>query len=128
MKEEEIMNYIKNKPIYLQIAHDIVIKIISGEIKKASLLPSVRELSVTYSVTPKTIQNVTQYLSDNHILDKKPGVGSVVTANETIVKKLHQFHGMDETKEYIESMKNLYFTEKEIMTFLKNEFMEEDDD
>ena len=123
-----IMNYIKNKPIYIQIAHDIVIRILNDEIKKASLLPSVRELSVTYSVTPKTIQNVTQYLSDNLILDKKPGVGSVVTANETIVKQLHQLHGVEESKEYIESMKSLYFTKTEIMTFIKNEFMEEDDD
>lgn len=120
------MNYIKNKPIYLQIAQDLVLKILREEIKTASLLPSVRELSLMYSVTPKTIQNVTKYLSDFNILNKKPGVGSVITADLNIVRKLHLTHGHDNTTEYLTSMKALLFSNEEILTLIKRSITEEE--
>ena len=112
------MNYIKNKPIYIQIAHDLILKILNGEIKKATLLPSVRELSVTYKVTPKTIQAVTKYLDENKIINRKPGVGSVITNELEIVKQLHFKHGLENTKEYLEYMKSLLYSDEEIAQYI----------
>ncbi len=119
------MNYIKNKPIYIQIAHDIILKILNKEIPLASLMPSVRELSVQYSVTPKTIQAVTTYLSDHNIITKKAGVGSVITNKEETIHNLHHKHGVDNTKEYITYMKTLMYTNNEIQQYINQEMKEE---
>ncbi len=112
------MNYTNNKPIYIQIAHDIVLKIVNEKIPLASLLPSVRELSVLYTVTPKTIQAVTKYLSENQIIVKKASVGSVVTNDYMIVKNLHHKHGVEYAKEYILSMEKLSYSHNEIREYL----------
>lgn len=114
------MYFIKNKPIYIQIAHDIVLKIIKNEIKPATLLPSVRELSVTYKVTPKTIQSVTKYLDEYKIIKRKPGVGSVITNDLKKVEALHYKHGLENTKEYTDYMASLHYTKEEIMTYLED--------
>ncbi|AIO19637.1 Bacterial regulatory protein, gntR family [Candidatus Izimaplasma bacterium HR1] len=112
------MNYIKNKPIYIQIAHDLILKVLNEEIKRATLLPSVRELSVTYKVTPKTIQSVTKYLDDNKVINRKPGVGSVITNDIEVVKELHFKHGLENTKEYLEYMKTLLYSDDEISKYI----------
>lgn len=119
------MDFNKNKPIYIQIAHDIVLKILNKEIPLASLMMSVRELSVLYSVTPKTIQAVTSYLSLNNIIDTKPGVGSVITNDLKIVKDMHELHGKDNTYEYVTYMKSLQYSDEEILSFLREVMKEE---
>lgn len=120
------MSYIKNKPIYIQIAHDLILKMINGDISLASLLPSVRELSVRYNVTPKTIQSVTKYLSDHKIINKKASVGSVVTNDMDFVKHLHYKHGLENTKEYIDYMKSLLYTNEEIISYINKEITEDE--
>lgn len=112
------MYFIKNKPIYIQIAHDIVLKIMNNEIKPATLLPSVRELSVTYNVTPKTIQSVTKYLDEHKVIKRKPGVGSVITNDLEKVEKLHYKHGIENTKEYTNYMASLQYTKEDILKYL----------
>lgn len=113
------MYFIKNKPIYIQIAHDIVQKILKNEIEPATLLPSVRELSVTYNVTPKTIQTVTKYLDDFEIITRKPGVGSVITNDLAKVRMLHYKHGMENTNEYTEYMNTLNYSKDEILQYIQ---------
>lgn len=114
------MYFIKNKPIYIQIAHDIVLKILNKEIKPATLLPSVRELSVTYKVTPKTIQAVTKYLDEHEIIKRKPGVGSVITNQLEKVKVLHYKHGLENTLDYTNYMASLHYTKEDILTYLED--------
>lgn len=114
------MNFIKNKPIYLQIAHDLILKMINGEIKTATLLPSVRELSVLYGVTPKTIQSVTLYLSEQGVITRKAGVGSVVTTNLEILNVVHNKYGEEMTLEYIESMRSIGFDQKRLLDMIKD--------
>jgi DNA-binding transcriptional regulator YhcF (GntR family) len=86
---------------------------------------SVRELSVLYSVTPKTIQAVTSYLSLNNIIDKKPGVGSVITNDLNVVKEVHDLHGKENTFEYVTYMKSLHYSDEEILSFIKRVMKEE---
>ena len=114
------MKYNTNKPIYLQIAYKIVLDIYDKKIPLATLLPSVRELSVTYGVTPKTIQSVTKYLAENNIINKKPSVGSVITNNYENIEYLHKLHGINNSKEYIEQMKSLSYKNDEILQIITN--------
>lgn len=114
------MKYSSNKPIYLQISYRIVLDIYEKKIKLGTLLPSVRELSATYSVTPKTIQSVTSYLAENEIIYKKPSVGSVITTDYEKVSILHMKHGMDNTLEYITQMTSLSYSDEEIKNMIND--------
>lgn len=118
------MKYISNKPIYIQIAHNIVLDLYTKELPLASLLPSVRELSITYNVTPKTIQAVTKYLADNLIIIKKASVGSVITNTYEIIEKLHYKHGKENTKEYIKQMTLLSYKDEDILQIVQNTLKE----
>lgn len=122
------MNYINHKPIYLQIAYDLVLKIKNDEIPKASLLPSVRELSLRYEVTPKTIQSVTKYLSEINIIKIKPGVGSVITNNDDFIIEAHNNYAKTLTKEFIESMHQINIKNEEIKHLLNTSLEEENND
>jgi len=114
------MNFTKNKPIYLQIAHEIILDIYNHNISLASIMPSVRELSVTYQVTPKTIQAVSKHLNELGVITTKPGVGSVITANYELIKTVHKLNGQSYTLEYIESMKKLSYQDDEIINLIKS--------
>lgn len=122
------MNYINHKPIYLQIAYDIILKIRNNIIPKASLLPSVRELSLRYEVTPKTIQSVTKYLSEINIIKIKAGVGSVITNDDDIIIKAHTNYATSLTKEFIESMHQISIQNDEIKNLLNTSLEEENHD
>lgn len=115
------MKYTTNKPVYLQIARDLVTRLYRQEIPIATLLPSVRQLSMTYLVTPKTIQAVTAFLAENKIIARKPSVGSVVTNNFSDIKDLHHKFGLNETKSYLSEMQALHFLKQEIIELLKLE-------
>jgi|LGOV01.1.fsa_nt_gb GntR family transcriptional regulator len=112
------MKYNSHKPIYLQIAYKIVLDIYNNTIPLATLLPSVRELSKQYEVTPKTIQTVTKYLAEHLIIFKKPSVGSVITNNINDVNKLHLKHGKDNTIEYINQMRSLFYKDEDIKSII----------
>lgn len=122
------MNYINHKPIYLQIAYDIILKIKNKTIEKATLLPSVRELSLQYEVTPKTIQSVTKYLSEINVIKIKPGVGSVVTNDDEIIIEAHNSYAKSLTKEFIESMHQIHITNSQIKEILDSSLKEDTHD
>lgn len=114
------MKYSSHKAIYLQIAYKIVLDLYDKKIPLASLLPSVRELSVLYGVTPKTIQSVTKYLAENNIIRKKPSVGSVITNIYEDIVNLHRKHGINNSIEYIELMKSLSYKKEDIQKIINN--------
>lgn len=114
------MNFTKNKPIYLQIAHEIILEIYNHNISLASIMPSVRELSVKYQVTPKTIQAVNKHLNELEVITTKPGVGSVITADYDLIKHIHKLNGKSYTLEYIESMKKLSYQDDEIINYIRS--------
>lgn len=60
--------------IYLQLKR----KILAGEYKEGSLLPSENALSKEYEVSRETIRKSLDYLSQDGLIQKKQGLGSIV--------------------------------------------------
>lgn len=60
--------------IYLQLKR----KIVSGEYKEGDLLPSENALSKEYAVSRETIRKSLDYLSQDGLIQKKQGLGSIV--------------------------------------------------
>ncbi len=76
-----------NKSVYNQIADDIKKDIYNGVFIGNEMLPSIREMSSKYNVTPRTIQNAYEYLQEENIIIKKQGVGVFVTDDKDVIEK-----------------------------------------
>lgn len=66
------------KPIYEQIRDNIKHLIVTGALKQDEKLPSIRELSLTTSINPNTIQKAFRELETEGYVYTVPGRGSFV--------------------------------------------------
>ena len=76
-----VIDKFSRKPIYEQIIEGIEKQIISGIIKELDQLPSIRELSVTLSINPNTIQKAFTELDRAGIIFSNQGRGCFVAAD-----------------------------------------------
>jgi GntR family transcriptional regulator len=68
------------QPIYRQLRDRVVAMILDGLLKEGDPLPSVRNVAADYRVNPLTVLKAYQQLVDEHIVEKKRGLGMFVTA------------------------------------------------
>ena len=80
------MEFDNNKPIYIQIADNISDRILSGELKQGSRIPSVREWGAGIGVNPNTVARSYELLSNRGVIYNQRGIGFFVAddALETI--------------------------------------------
>jgi GntR family transcriptional regulator len=62
------MNYNTNQSIFIQIAERICDRVLSGNYKADSRIPSVRELAVEMEVNPNTVMRSFERLQANEII------------------------------------------------------------
>ena len=77
------------KPIYEQIIDEIEKQIAGGILKELEKLPSIRELSITLSINPNTIQKAFAELDRSGIIFSNQGRGCFVSegAREKIISR-----------------------------------------
>lgn len=111
----------KDRPIYLQIMDKLKLEIISGKYKPNEKFPTVRELAVTASVNPNTMQKALQGLEQEGYLITNRTNGRVVTDD---VDKL-EFRKKDEVevkvKVFLEDMKKLGYEIEEVVKLIEGE-------
>ena len=66
-------------PIYRQVADAVIRQIDRGQLKHGELLPSVRQLAGELGVNPMTVSKAWSLLEAEGIVERKRGVGMVVT-------------------------------------------------
>lgn len=74
-----LIDKLSPKPIYEQIIENIEQNILLGIYPPGTLLPSLRELSVTLGINPNTIQKAYAELTRRGIITPSPGSGSYVS-------------------------------------------------
>lgn len=103
------LNYRDSKPIYEQIKDGFRRLIITGALQIDEKLPSVRELAVSLSINPNTIQRAYRELEAEGFIYSVAGKGSFAAAvseiskerEEELLKKFDQI-----AKEYLELTKD----------------------
>ena len=75
-----IMDFKKQKPIYLQIADTMCERILNGEWKPDERIASVREVAEQLGVNPNTALRSFDYLQNAEIIFNRRGVGYFVAA------------------------------------------------
>jgi len=112
------MHFSNRESVYVQIAQDIFRLILMNELKQGDVLRSVRALAKEYQVTPKTIQNATNYLVELGVLIKRQGVGMTITDDIKVIEDVKWLY-IKELKQELEQ--NLFKVGISLEEFLGEE-------
>lgn len=121
------MNFNNNLPIYIQIMDYMKKLIVTGELKEGDRLPSVRELSGELKVNPNTIQRSYQELEREGLVFTQRGMGTFVSEDIEMVKKLKNTMALNIVQEFIIEMKSIGFDKDGIIDLIRS-IMEGDRD
>jgi len=69
-----------SQPIYRQLRDRIIAMILDGVLREGDALPSVRTVAAEYRVNPLTVLKAYQQLADEHVVEKRRGLGMFVNA------------------------------------------------
>ena len=105
-------------PIYLQIIDAIKREIISKKYKAGEKLPSVRELSLIFSVNPNTIQKALGELEEIGLIFTERTNGKFVTNDEKIIEKVKMNSLKEMLNEFFNSMAEMGFDKNEVIDML----------
>ena len=75
------MEFDANKPIYIQIADNLCERVLSGEFKPGSRIPSVREWGATIGVNPNPVARSYELLTDRKVIFNQRGIGFFVAGD-----------------------------------------------
>lgn len=120
----EKLEFKDNLPIYIQIVNYIKSQIASQKLKVGDKLPSVREFSANLKVNPNTIQKSYKELEREGLAYTQRGMGTFITEDPNILKKLQNTMATDLAKAFIRDMRALGFNDKDIIRVI-SERMEE---
>jgi len=114
-----------SKPIYIQIADHLSSQIVRGEMRAGEKLPSVREMAINLGVNPNTIQRTYSEMERMGIVETKRGQGTFVTENEQVLKELKIRLQTDIIDAFVQNMKELGFSQEEMVEGLEQYFRRE---
>ena len=73
------MEFRKQKPIYLQIADQLMERVLAGELKEEDRVPSVLDVAEAMGVNPNPVMRTFEFLQSNEIINNRRGVGYFVS-------------------------------------------------
>lgn len=82
-------------PYYFQLADTLRNQIKSGSYKAGELLPSERELCLSYDVSRSTVRQAIQLLREEGLIRKERGVGTRIESRPKIEQDLLGYHNFD---------------------------------
>ena len=116
------MEFKSNIPIYLQVVDDIKKQIVNGTIKPGDKLLSTRELAVTYTINPNTSMRVYSELEANGITFTRRGLGTFVSEDTALVKRLKDEMADNLINSFIDEVKALGYTKEELVEIISKKY------
>ena len=98
-----------NTPIYLQLKDRVIGMMLDGILKAGDALPSVRQVAAEYQLNPITVSRAYQELVDDHLVEKRRGIGMYVTegASEKLLASERERFLREEWPALIERIRRL---------------------
>ena len=106
-------------PIYRQIILQFNRAFVREDIKAGERIPSIRELSTLLRVNTNTIQRVYQEMERDGLISSKRGTGYFITEDLRMMEKIRRDLALDSLRRFIEEMRALGCSDKEILDELK---------
>ncbi|MDR2043907.1 MAG: GntR family transcriptional regulator [Clostridium sp.] len=110
-----------DQPIYAQLAERIRMQIMSGQYPPGSKLPSVRELATVAAVNPNTMQKAFAELERSGLILTQRTNGRTVTEKPEMIREIKEKTAAGYAELFFRRMKELGYTEKESVEFLRKE-------
>lgn len=114
-----------SEPIYLQIADEVIMRMISGQYAPGSKLPSVRELAVEAGVNPNTMQKALGYLEMKQLVHSERTSGRFVTEDQKMLDSLRQEMCARYISACVRQLKRIGISDRELEEALKKEMEKE---
>ena len=112
------MQFNDNLPIYLQIVNQIKKEIATEKLMAGEKLDSVRDLAKKLKVNPNTIARVYSEMEQESLVYTERGMGTFLTNDKDILKKLKSEMAKNIVDTYILQMSDLGFSQKETLEIL----------
>lgn len=110
--------FLNGTPIYLQIVEHIKMQIINKKYLPNQKIPSVRELSLAFSVNPNTVQKALSELEDMGLIYTERTNGKFVTDKEEVINSVKEDAINKILDDFYESMKKMGFNRDEVLELL----------
>ncbi|MGT2908250.1 GntR family transcriptional regulator [Streptococcus dentiloxodontae] len=104
----------EKSPIYLQIAYQIKLKIISKEIGIGQQLPPVREYAQEAAVNPNTMQRAFSELEHEGLVYSVRTAGRYVTDDAQLIEQKRQEIAQSLMENFVKDMKTIGFSSSDI--------------
>ncbi|MDE6203567.1 MAG: GntR family transcriptional regulator [Lachnospiraceae bacterium] len=111
-------NLDSDRPIYAQILEVIQFRIIAGQYKSGTKIPSVRELAAEAGVNPNTMQKALTELERSGLVMALRTSGRIVTEDVEMIRETRNKLAQEQIREFIDRMKKLGFEKEEIVELL----------
>jgi len=111
-------------PIYRQIHTLFSRSFARGLIKTGERIPSIRDMALQLKVNANTMQRVYQEMERDGLINSKRGTGYFFTEDENMVAKVSTQMARESIGRFLEEMRALGFTDKQIIDELLNKIKE----
>lgn len=113
-----------DRPIWLQLSEQLSAQIAAGVFKPGDRLPSVREFAANAEVNPNTMQRAMADLEMKGLIITNRTAGRCVTQDMERIKELKTGQAKTQVREFLNKMKDLGFSIKEIRDVLEEALKE----
>jgi len=109
-------------PVYEQITTQIEDYVLRGILTAGDKIPSVRNLSVSLSINPNTIQKAYSELDRKGITSSVPGRGSFISDDALKILKSNNRNKLDELSLLLNNLKLAGVSREEIISYVDDIF------
>ena len=112
-------NLDSDRPIYTQILEEIQLRVVTGQYKPGTKIPSVRELAAQAGVNPNTMQKALAELEREGLVMAQRTSGRVVTEDMEMIKETRNKIALEQINDFVNKMLKLGFQKEEIITLIR---------
>lgn len=108
-------SFSNDKPVYVQIMDEIMLRIASGIYKPGERVPSVRELAEEARVNPNTMQKALSEIERDGYLISLRTSGKFVTDDVQLIHSFRDSRAEKAVEDFVAEMKRLGITKEEAL-------------
>ncbi len=112
-------NLDSSRPIYVQIAEQVQLDIISGSYQPGAKLPSVRELASQAKVNPNTMQKALAELEKSGLVYSQRTSGRFITEDNEMIEQLKERLATTQIQEFLEKMSCMGFGPQDTLQLIE---------
>lgn len=106
-------------PIYLQVVTAIKREIVIGVLQMGEKMPSGRDLALKYTINPNTANRVYKELENEGICFTRRGLGTYVSEDPDLVKRLRDEMAQELLDQFLEGMEKLGISAQEAVELIR---------